>query len=464
MGFRVTEAIPSEMSDEQSILKARLSELRKRREGLSEEQLNKIDPTKKGSDLLNRIRATEAEKDSVVMNNLRDYPTEVLDELDFSKPRVQDEEFFADLFMDKELYGIGDTGLPKNIEKLSESIDPTAQIIKTRREGSKQKDESEAIADQEDIIMAIELQKEKAKSDILKSDATLVDRLRQFRVRRMGGKGESLLDTLGLDPKSQKSSGKLFQVRDPNTGDIRYVTQEEAYGNLAPLRRRTFDQESQLAEMKSKVRKKEYIDLRKGFRMIENKQTGRYEWVDAVTGSVIGNVFSSSSKINPVAQKKIATIQNRFIKFAEDDIQAEQTLKKFKAAINLNTPAGDSMAEFAIARLANGVGVLTENDLKAFKGNRGSIAQKVKSIAKDLSTGTMSNTQRGYLIQLGEVMIQRHREALEAKADMFNNINKDLVGVDIKRFLVDSTDGTALTPLEYQELKDLEEQEKRGWK
>jgi hypothetical protein len=343
------------------------------------------------------------------------------------------------------------------VQALSENIDPQAPIVKTGRNPQSKDAIADAIADQEAIIGALELKKQKAMGELVKSDANLVDRLRQFRIRRMGGEGDSLSETIGLD--SDSSSGRLYQVRDPNTGDIRYVTQAEALGNLAPLRRRTFGQESQLAEMRSNVRKKEYVDLRKGYQAKVNKATGRYEWVDRVTGARLGNVFSSDSNLNPVQKNMIVNVQGRFFKDTKESREAITKMNLFRKALDARQPMGDRFAEFTIARLAQGAGVLSDTDLANFQGEtRSSIIHKVNGLMMRVATGTMSDTQRKFLRDLADIVENQNKEILNNKAIMFNNINKDIIGTDIKNFLLDSTSGGPLSKSEFQEFKELEKE------
>lgn len=178
-----------------------------------------------------------------------------------------------------------------------------------------------------------------------------------------------------LMKKKTTSDNKLYKIRDPKTGDIKYGTHEQALGSLAPHLRRPETEEISIAEGKSKVRKKEYTDLGKDIQVVEDPISGEKVMVSKKTKKVVAKPMEIPKEY-----------PQGWTKTKEDLTQ--KTVKDFNSVVKKHDEAITSLDK-AERSLANG----------------GQFAEKlgVMQLVKDVETRLSDYDRTFYINQLGYI-------------------------------------------------------------
>ena len=131
----------------------------------------------------------------------------------------------------------------------------------------------------------------------------------------------------------------------------------------------------------------------------------------AINSSDLSKLKVSNSSINITdVQKKSADKQRDFVLKNESYIIPKSAITSAEEVFTLldsDNPISDNTAVFKMARAAQGPGVLTENDLKPFKGSQALNDQLVR-IGEKIKTGKLSKRDRDYLRQASNTI---HRAA-----------------------------------------------------
>lgn len=103
-------------------------------------------------------------------------------------------------------------------------------------------------------------------------------------------------------------------------------------------------------------------------------------------------------------------------------------------------PIAASALPRTLARLSGEVGVLTDQDVKAFGGSK-AIKDRLEQTAKELTTGLLSDTNREYMASLLEAMDKAAKSNLENQATSFAGRGAKTIDADpeeLKSYLIQS--------------------------
>lgn len=104
----------------------------------------------------------------------------------------------------------------------------------------------------------------------------------------------------------------------------------------------------------------------------------------------------------------------------------------------LENPMAAGALPTQLARLAGQVGVLTDRDVAVF-GDAGSIANRLKQIASNMATGTLTQENADFMRDLAKTMRQNSENIISEEADRYSNQYGAILGKDptqLKQFLL----------------------------
>jgi hypothetical protein len=106
---------------------------------------------------------------------------------------------------------------------------------------------------------------------------------------------------------------------------------------------------------------------------------------------------------------------------------------KFLKLINLKQPIADSVALFKLARLAQGAGVLTQQDVDAVSGSR-SWKETVKQIFETKKSGKLTKTNRKNMLALVKLLKKEATNKIKKGARSHLRSNKSLTPIDFEDY------------------------------
>lgn len=236
----------------------------------------------------------------------------------------------------------------------------------------------------------------------------------------------------------QKKSDRLYQVRDQDTGDIRYVDAETAKGGLAPMRRRSVGETIDIAGKKSDIAIEQYKGLSKHESIRTNPITGLDEIVDKISGttrSIQTQAPSELQDITPKQRTQIGSIQKEFgteVKKIRESIDAAD---EAMALLMTDNPVAQEAARFKLAKVVQGAGVLTDRDVDRLGGSK-ALKEKLRQAKESMATGKMSKNNIKFMKQMVTIMKDRSKTSLSRRAKEFSKTRSGLVGTDLMPYLI----------------------------
>lgn len=132
----------------------------------------------------------------------------------------------------------------------------------------------------------------------------------------------------------------------------------------------------------------------------------------------IGNINKLQETFN---KDKVAVKALEGINSAEDA----------EALLDSNTPIGDEAVKRSLARLSGEVGVLTDQDVKAFGGSK-SAQDRLNQSVKQLIDGKLTEENRKYMKTILNVFKNRRSEQLDKQAVKIAQQGSNRLGIDVK--------------------------------
>lgn len=239
------------------------------------------------------------------------------------------------------------------------------------------------------------------------------------------------------DAKPEDLIGKgIVPVWDTQDKRVRNVSRADSLNNRFKPASYATESQGALASTKADIDKSKQFAIgdRYGRGVVSGKDpiTDENILTNKATGEVI-KAKTSTSELTPRQVNKLPAIQKEFDSSVKVDTDAMKVAGDARALLNSN-PSGQQAAVFKIARMINGTGVLTDNDVRAVTGER-SWKELLAQYFEKSKTGTLTGTNFDHLAQIVDILEERSKKSIVEKRDRFVSSRSKPFGKDISEYL-----------------------------
>lgn len=259
-----------------------------------------------------------------------------------------------------------------------------------------------------------------------KDQQSLEEARSRDRMLKVGGAlGDALATYLNAQSQMNVKAPGVQVQQGAGLGKIAdmFATAPEIASDVAARRQALMDQYKQLAIGESAAAKRELEKQR--IQAMEEKNRLYGKQIEKMgAGREEAKQFREEAfdfRKKEAEYNKISRLQDSFNKDkqvvkAEERIAAASTMRDF---LKDNNPIGAEAAKRFAARASGEVGTLTDQDVSVFGGSK-AVTDRLEQAAKELATGTLTENNRKFMLQLADTFEKAGRRDLQDRLKIYS--------------------------------------------